>query len=292
MLETIINPDKAERNPWELFFIGLVYGLFSVFLVDWLFLRNPVFTEYSSVLIITFAVMLCTPFVYYTMRYEEQKDVTIKKETTLIKEHGKALLVFLFLFLGMLVAFSLAYVVLPQDMASKNFKIQTEQYCSMNMPDNYNKCIEQYLGSSNSITGNAVTSSAIKWSRVFSIFENNIFVLIFCLLFSLAFGSGAIFVLTWNASVIAVAIGIFAKSSILGLPMAFLRYMLHGLPEITAYFIAAIAGGLMSVDIIRHGLKERTFWRVLADSLNMIIIAIVVLFIAALMEVFITPNLF
>jgi len=292
MLETIINPNKAERRPWELFFIGLVYGLFSVFLVDWLFLRNPVFTQYSSILIVTFAVMLCTPFVYYTMRYEEQKDVMIKKETTLIKEHGKALLVFLFLFLGMLVAFSLAYILLPQDMASQNFKIQTEQYCSMNMPDSYNKCIEQYLGSSDGITGQAVTSSAVNWGRVLSIFENNIFVLIFCLLFSLAFGSGAIFILTWNASVIAVAIGIFAKSSIIGFPMAFLRYMLHGLPEITAYFIAALAGGIISIDIIRHDLRERTFWRVMADSMDMIIIAIVVLFVAALMEVFVTPNLF
>lgn len=292
MLETLINPKNAERRPWGMFFIGFIYALFSVFFVNWMFVNNPVFSEYSSILIITFTVMLSTPFMYYTIKYEERKDCTIAKERTLIKEHGKALLAFLWLFLGFLVAFSVTYVVLPQNLVAKDFKIQTEQYCSMNMPNNYIVCINQYLGEDTSITGKAVTSSAINWKRVWNIFENNIYVLIFCLIFSLAFGSGAIFILTWNASVIAVATGIFAKSSILGLPAAFMRYMIHGLPEIAAYFIAALASGIISAAVISNDFTKRSFWHILLDSLDLIILSVVVLFIAALMEVFITPALF
>jgi uncharacterized membrane protein SpoIIM required for sporulation len=57
--------------------------------------------------------------------------------------------------------------------------------------------------------------------------------------FSLIFGAGAIFVLAWNASVIAAAVGIFSKN-IGNLPLGIARYMIHGIPEITAYFVAAV----------------------------------------------------
>jgi len=62
------------------------------------------------------------------------------------------------------------------------------------------------------------------------------------LIFSLIFGAGAIFVLAWNASVIAAAIGIFTKSELSSLPIALIRYMIHGIPEIASYFIVALAG--------------------------------------------------
>ena len=68
--------------------------------------------------------------------------------------------------------------------------------------------------------------------------------------------------------------------------------MLHGFPEISAYFIGALAGGIVSIAVIRHDTKSEKFWRILQDSLNLIILAVVVLFVAALMEVFITPVLF
>ncbi len=68
--------------------------------------------------------------------------------------------------------------------------------------------------------------------------------------------------------------------------------MIHGIPEIAAYFIAALAGGIVSVAVIKHEVRSEKFWSVLQDSLNLIIIAVVILFLAAGMEVFITPYLF
>ena len=108
----------------------------------------------------------------------------------------------------------------------------------------------------------------------------------------LVFGAGAIFVLAWNASVIAAAIGIFTKSELSSLPIALVRYMIHGIPEIASYFIVALAGGMVSIAVIKHETGTEKFWDVLQDSLNLIIIAVVVLFLAALVEVFITPLLF
>jgi len=169
--------------------------------------------------------------------------------------------------------------------AGQNFNFQIKTFCAINSPSNYNYCLEEH--GIPAATG-AVTGSA----AVLSIFANNIYVLIFTILFSLAFGAGAIFILVWNASVIAAAIGIFAKGELTGLGLGLLRYMIHGIPEISAYFVGALAGGIVSVAVIRKDLHGEGTWKILQDSLLMIIIAIVILVVAALMEVYLTPFLF
>ena len=91
---------------------------------------------------------------------------------------------------------------------------------------------------------------------------------------------------------IASAIGIFAQQNLSNLPFGILRYMIHGIPEISAYFIGALAGGIISVAVIRKDLRNGRQWGILQDSLILILIAIFVLVISALMEVYITPLLF
>ncbi len=287
MLEMLINPKKAERNSWEMFFIGLFYASLSILLVNWIFGQDVVLAKYSGILIVTFCVMFSMPFVYYVIKLEEGKGIKTKGLIKLLKEHNKALKAFLWLFLGFVVAFSFWYIVL--DSGTNNFRAQIETYCVINRPANYQECIEQYgVETGKTRTTTFLTST----EKLVAIFANNIYVLIFTLVFSLIFGAGAIFVLAWNASVIAAAVGIFSKSSIASLPLGVARYMIHGIPEIGAYFIGALAGGIISVAVIRHDIKSEKFWDVLQDSLNLLILAVVVLFLAALIEVFITPVIF
>jgi uncharacterized membrane protein SpoIIM required for sporulation len=217
------------------------------------------------------------------MRMEEEKEV--RYDYSLLKEHSKAIIAFLWLFFGFLIAFSLAYILFPQ-FTGQNFQAQIEQYCNINMPTHFKDCVKQY-GGSLSLTGNAVDSGGL-----IDIFVNNVYVLIFSLIFSLVFGAGAIFILAWNASVIATAIGIFSKSSILNMPISLLRYMIHGIPEITAYFTAALAGGIIGIAIIRNDVKSEKFWHIMKDSLDLIIIALLILVAAALIEVFVTFRIF
>ena len=63
-------------------------------------------------------------------------------------------------------------------------------------------------------------------------------------------------------------------------------------PLYFTYFIVALAGGLVSVAIIKHETGTDKFWDVLEDSLLLIVLAIVVLFVAAVIEVYVTPVLF
>ncbi len=276
-----MKPKRAERRPWELFFVGLFWASVSILLVTFVFGKDSVLREGSGLLVVIFTVIACMPFVYYIIKLEEGKDVEITASGKLLKEHSKALKALMWMFLGLVVAFSFWYIVLPNH-ASTNFNFQIKVFCAINSPSNFNSCIEQY-----GITGNAT-----KIQLIMNIFANNIYVLIFTVLFSLAFGAGAIFILVWNASVIASAVGIFSKSKLINLPMGLGRYMIHGIPEIAAYFIGALAGGIISVAVIRRDLRGERMWRILQDSLILVIIAVVILFLAALMEVFITPVLF
>ncbi len=285
MLEMLINPKKAERKPWEMFFVGAFYASISLFLVNWIFSQDPVLSKYAGILVVTFTVMFSMPFIYYTIKLEESKITPNRSLMVLLSEHRKALFAFLFLFLGFVVAFSFWYIILS---SSSNFRAQIETYCLINRPSHFGECVKQY-GLKDSAAASAFATNK---ERLFLIFTNNIYVLIFTLVFSLIFGAGVIFILAWNASVIAAAVGIFAKSELSGLPVALFRYLIHGIPEIASYFIVAIAGGLISVAVIRHETGTEKFWEVLQDSLNLIIISVVVLFIAAIMEVFLTPIFF
>ena len=286
MLEMLINPRKAERKSWELFFVGAFYASLSILLVNWIFSQDAVLSRYSGILVVTFTVMLSIPFVYYTLKLEEKKITETSGGTiALLKEHKKAIYAFLWLFMGFVIALSFWYMVLS---STQSFRAQIETYCLINRPGSFQECVNQY----NVKDATAPVGFLSNTERLFLIFTNNIYVLIFTLIFSLIFGAGVIFVLAWNASVIAAAIGIFTESELSALPMALVRYMIHGIPEIASYFIVALAGGMISIAVIRHETGTERFWDVLQDSLNLIIISVIVLFLAALIEVFLTPLLF
>ena len=282
VLESLINPIKAEKKPWELFFIGLVYSSVAILLSFW------IFYEHASLVMVFLTTMACVPLIYNVIKLEEKKDIVISEENTLLKEHGKVILFLMFLFLGFTVSFSLWYTFLPTGLAQNAFSVQTQTIASIN----------------SGITGMFFQNFDI----LTKIFFNNFKVLIFCVLFSFIYGVGAIFILTWNASVIGAAIGNFirtgisAEASMLGLigaakyfrifSLGFLRYAVHGIPEIAAYFIAGLAGSIISIAVIRHDIGTKKYERIILDTSDLIIIAIVILFLAALLEVYVTPLIF
>jgi len=284
MIEMLIKPKRAERRPWELFFVGLLYASVSLLLVTFVFGKDFILKEGSGLLIVIFTVIACLPFMYYIIKLEEGKDIEIDNSGKLIREHSKAIHALIWLFLGFVIAFSFWYLVLPGS-AQQNFNFQIKTFCAINSPSYFSNCLAEH--------GISAGTGAVSTGGTFLvIFSNNMKVLIFTLLFSLAFGAGAIFILVWNASVISAAIGIFAKGSLAGLPAGLLRYMIHGLPEISAYFVGALAGGILSVALIRKDLRGEGTGRILQDSLLMVLIAILILIIAALMETYLTPLLF
>ncbi len=286
MLESIINPKRAEKGPWKMFFVGLVYASLSLLLVHWFFASDVVLSRFSGMIVVTFCVMFSLPFMYYMIKQEEEQDEQVEGLFSVWKVHSDVIYGFMWLFLGFIIAFSFWNVIL-QD--SNLFNAQVETYCMINSPGNIEDCVVKY-----SLSGKTadITGDLTSMGRFLSIIENNVYVMIFTLVFSLIFGAGAIFVLAWNATVIAAAIGIFTKYQISQIPIGITRYMIHGFPEIVAYFITALAGGIFGVGVIKNGIRNKKFLRIIENVVILLFIAIVILIIAALVEVYFTPILF
>ncbi len=286
MLESIVNPKRTAKGPVKMFFVGLFYASLSILFVKFLFSQQPSFYQSAGILVVSFSVFFSMPFMYFLIKKEEKIDERIEGFVSVWKFHRNAIYAFMWLFLGFLVAFSFWYIVL-QDANLLNAQVET--YCSINSPGNINDCILDNSPKQQSvITGNSVS----KELRFLSIISNNIYVMIFTLLFSLVFGAGAIFILAWNASVIAAAIGIFTEYSLSEVPFGIARYMIHGIPEIAAYFITALAGGILGIGVIKNGIMNRTFLRLFENVVILLFMGILFLVLGAAIEVYLTPVLF
>jgi uncharacterized membrane protein SpoIIM required for sporulation len=286
VLESLTNPFQAERRPVMLLLWGIVYALVGGLLADWLFPGAM-----ASMVMVALVAIAAIPLMYNTIRFEEKKDLVIRAETKLLEEHGKAVMVFMMLFIGMTIGMTLLYVILPAPQAGKLFADQIETYTSINPH--------------RSITGQ-VTGYATGEGVFQRIFLNNIKVLAFCVVFSLLYGAGAMFVLSWNASVIALAMGNVIRTNIAALAGegtvgsylkiaaidGFSRYFIHGFFEIAAYVIAALAGGIISVAIIKKHFTTDKAEHIILDVSDLLLASFVVLLFSAVIEVYITPALF
>jgi uncharacterized membrane protein SpoIIM required for sporulation len=287
VLESLINPDKAESTPSWMMLMGAIYTTIALFLAYFIYKGS------SSIFMICIVTIAAMPIMYRLTKMEEQKDTADVNEKFLLKEHSKALKSFMYLFIGSTLAFALWYTVLSPNMVSTVFDTQISTLSNINPHIDYN-------------TVTAHASSA--FSGFTTIFFNNVKVLLFCILFSFLYGAGAIFILIWNASVVGAAIGNYIRSglasaaNLIGAPSlgsyfgiiskGILRYSIHGIPEILAYFIGALAGGIISIAVINHDFSTQKFEHILLDSADLIMLSMFVLFIAALLEVFVTPTLF
>lgn len=292
VLESVFNPFVFKKRPWETFLVGFVYSIVA------LSISYLVFREVAGLLTVFLVVIAVLPMMYTTIRSEEELDLKYSGEWKLLQEHAKVIFFLLFLFMGITSALVFSYVFLPHEVVREVFDLQEKAI------GNVNKYIH-----GNTIEGGmaqgTITGNVTKFNIFVKIFINNLKVLFFCLIFSLLYGTGAIFILTWNASVIAAAIGNLIKnklaetasmmgvgwaSSYLGVvTFSFFKYMLHGILEITAYFIMALAGGIMSMAIIKKDMNNEN---IMTDVLDLVLISLGFLLIAGVVEVYITPLFF
>jgi len=272
VLESLLTPLEAENRLKRVFVFGFLYTIIGAFLALW------IFKESASLVMVFLTVVATLPLIYLTLKFEEENDLKIENERILIREHGKALKVFMYLFFGMILGYSLLFIFLPASTTDLLFQTQTNTIKSIN----------------SNISGNATISGVF-----IRILMNNIKVLLFTILFAFFYGAGTIFILTWNASVIGAAVGNFVRSRVLDfadyfyiIPLGIMRYMTHGFFEILAYFIGGLAGGIISVAVINHNVDSDKFVHILKDSIDLFLLAIIMLVFAALIEVFITPVFF
>ena len=180
---------------------------------------------------------------------------------------------YFFLFLGTLLAFAFFSIVWPSLATSRIFSQQAG-----------------ILGT---------TGYAAYGKGMFStLLRNNFKVLIVCLVASLFYGAGAIFIITWNASVWGVIFGLIAKNSaqvsganvFIVFALTIAAVFPHMILEALSYFLSAISGGIISKAVIREKIFTKRFNHIIEDGLLMFVIAIAVLLIAMIIEAFVTGH--
>jgi uncharacterized membrane protein SpoIIM required for sporulation len=278
VLETLFNPFALKRRPLDMFTAGFLYSVVG-FIISYF-----VFREIAGILMVFLVVIATLPLFYMIIRREEELDLKHRKEWLILQEHTKYLTYILFLFFGITAAFIVLYIFLPQSIVTMTFAVQNQAIQDVN----------------SNVVGK-ITSFGLLKAIVF----NNLKVLFFCIAFSFLYGSGAIFILTWNASVIAAAAGSLIKTklaetaSYIGFGSAatyfgiatfsLFRYLTHGIFEIISYLLAGLAGGIISVAMVKKNLTNE---KILFDISGLVLLSILLIIVSGIIEVYITPLFF
>ncbi len=268
VFEQIIKPTWIARKEHS-FFLGFFYTLLAIIS------SKLIFPNSFGLMSVAFTAILLVPSLSALLATEENQEVREKKFSIILlwKDHNDILRVYLFMFLGIFFAFSLATIFISPQEIAKGFSPQ--------------------LGAAG-IRGSAVDY----FSEFSSIVKNNLLIFIVCFILSLVYGAGAVIFLAWNASVWGVVFGFIAKTSSYGInPLAkFSSMMLPILPHLTtealAYVWAAIVGGIVSKAIIREKFGSKKFNHIFTDALMLLALGFVIVVLAGLLEVYFYARFF
>jgi len=152
------------------------------------------------------------------------------------------------------------------------------------------------------------TSTGVSDISFLGIFAHNLNLMLLMVLFSIVYSVGAIFLLVLNAAVIGIFLETGIRQSIinfsslgpLAYPAAFvvgsfegiLRLLPHGMWEFSGFFIASVAGGIISVAIERKAYKRWDAARfMLVDIATLLILATLLIAAGAFIESTLYPAL-
>ncbi len=260
VLESMLNPRNAEDKPLHVFIISFLYSFLAVFF------SHQLFPTQSSILSIALITIIFVPFFQKLFEIEERREAE-KPKGNVFARHGKVIATFSAFFFGVLLSMNIIFAVFPS--FSDVFTLQKEWFAS---------------------TGAATAKGSFGLY-----FMNNTQVAVLVFILSMLFGAGVVLILAWNASVIGVYVGMLVQSFIskghgtaaaflYGIPVGLGSIALHGIPEIVAYFIASLAGGILSVGMIREKIASPEFRNVFKDSLIFLAAAEFLIIVAAFIE--------
>ena len=253
VLEDLIDPCSAERNPAKIALLTAVFV--SIAVIATLFLGQ----DSPGWLLIVLVLLPSIPFVLNLINYQEEKTTKMARKkffgSHTLARHFSTLMILFVYFIALTATFTFWYLALPSETSDNLFAIQTNE-------------LRNVQGSFYGYATNFLNTFE-------TIFLHNLEVLLLLLLFSLLYGAGSVFILVWNASVVAVFLGGITRAYLLqsprsaawvtGLGTGVLGILPHGLFELFAYLGIALAGGVLSRAILRHMAKKPEFIQVLYD---------------------------
>jgi len=263
VLESLFPVKKVIRKPIDMFIMSVVISFASIFLA------HLIFPGISTGKIVTlFITVAMTPIVYGIFKKEEEierEEAEHKIHEKFFERHGETIWLFTLFFLGVFTSVFTVAMILPEEYVASTFNDQLTEIARIS-----------------SISGKIIATDVLSM-----IIENNLRVMGLSFLLSFLIGSGAIVILSWNASILALYLANFLRQGLI--TQFFVRAISlvpHAPIEILAYFLAGIAGGVVSTGLIREKIMSREFFLVFKDSLLLLGLAILAVMAGAFIEVF------
>jgi uncharacterized membrane protein SpoIIM required for sporulation len=276
VLEHILPEGWLEQKARYAFLLGAGYSVISILLAKFLFPGDP------ALVAVAFTSLMLLPELYKIFSIEERQERMAKKVSVreLYKDDIDVVKVYLFLFLGILLTYSLAAIMLPSFQASDLFQQQLE--------------VRGGLPSEES-AGAAMMFTPSLFSDLLA---NNFKVMMVVFIIALLTGNGAVFIIVWNASVWGTIFGITAKcaASFAGYNpyylffLVFLVVLPHMVIEALAYILAAISGSIISKDVLMERFDTDRFNKVFKFNMYLLGFALVFLLLGALVETYVLDN--
>ncbi len=270
VLEQIYSVHWLKSKPKYTFLLGLTYSLFGIFLAILIFPKD------IGLVSIALTSLIILPSLNKLMELEENEDARKKINLNLkylFTEHLDVVKVYLFLFLGTMLTYTFFSVVFPSLITSTVFQSQIDLVVA--------------------------AGKAVDWTaHIPIILKNNLRIMLFCLATSFIYGSGSVFILTWNASSWGVILGLIIRNGslistgnpLLYIILTFIAVFPHIIAEASAYFLVAISGGIISKATLRERFLSVRFKHVVIDGLAIFILATIILLFAAVIEAHFAGN--
>jgi uncharacterized membrane protein SpoIIM required for sporulation len=278
VLEDLFNPSWVRHRPY-LAFVFSFFFTFIAFLMSMFFFRNSM-----SVAVIFLTTLLLVPTFMMLLRMEE---IVESKDGLkhFFRNHKDIFEVYLFSFLGVFVAFVLLGLIMYNNTESYN-RLFDFQIDFLKFQENL---------SAESVQGFVQGTQSPGLSQAASLFAHDLIIVAICFLLSFFYGASAIFLIILNGSVFAnfivFVIKTVADNAAQGV-QAFLFFLIHLVPEVSGFMIAAIAGGVVSKAVLYEKKGSKAFCNVFKDATMLMLIAIGLVLVSVLLEVFVTARLF
>jgi hypothetical protein len=263
MIESIISPSTVERKPWEMAAAGIIFTIVAA-LVTFVI---EAFTVCSGAgyLLVSFITIAAAPLFVRVFGIEEHKH-----KGNILERHFPVIQAYAYFFFGVIIATSFFYILFGDRGSKCVFSDQLSTLTNLGVISETNLPACGTEGSG--ITGMAAAHRP--WE---SLFANNISVLLLLFIFSFVLGAGSVWLISWNATIIGVLIGYMRD------PLILIKILPHGILEFGGYFLAAVAGGVLSAAIVQERIKT-DYRNVLRDAMVYFGLAALMVLLGAIVE--------
>ncbi|MEM3405995.1 MAG: hypothetical protein QW117_03440, partial [Candidatus Pacearchaeota archaeon] len=181
VLESLFSARKMLERPINMLFFSFIITVMSVYISYFIF---PIYAGIISPLFVTIGTAPLLLKIFAVEEKIERLYAENKLSENFLERYEYVIILFAFFFIGSFIAYFTISLIIPDKDVYTIFLPQINEISTIK-----------------SLTTGSVYNES---NTLFLITSNNLRVMLTCFMLSLIFGTGALFILSWNASILAI----------------------------------------------------------------------------------------